>query len=100
MWPTWSDPEAVGGGVSMENTLSRVAVRSKVYTSVSAQVGPHTFSRPSTDGFSGIGRNVGDAVFSDIPHMVTDGWGVARTSFACRGQPREVLVVGTVTMGV
>ena len=27
-WPMWSEPETVGGGVSMAKTWSRVAVRS------------------------------------------------------------------------
>jgi hypothetical protein len=29
-WPMWSDPDTVGGGVSMEKMRSRVADRSKV----------------------------------------------------------------------
>ncbi len=28
-WPMWSEPDTVSGGVSTENTWSRVAVRSK-----------------------------------------------------------------------
>src|SRR5699024_3892137 len=48
-----NDPDAVGGGVSMENTRSRGAVASKAYRSCSPQEADQRSSSPSSDGRSG-----------------------------------------------
>src|SRR5882672_1727712 len=51
--PTWSEPLTVGGGVSIEYTRSRSAVRSKRYVPSVSQRAFHFASSPSRAGFSG-----------------------------------------------
>src|SRR4051812_33212301 len=53
MWPTWSEPLTVGGGVSIEKTSARSAVRSKAYVPCWSHAAPQRASRPSRVGFSG-----------------------------------------------
>ena len=51
-----SEPEAVGGGVSIEKTSARSAVSSKWYVPSDSHRAPHVASSPSSDGFSGTAR--------------------------------------------
>src|SRR5580693_7935198 len=49
----WSEPDTVGGGVSMEKTSSRVAEASKRYVPASSQAAAQRSSSPSRAGLSG-----------------------------------------------